>query len=287
MKTIDYLTTLGDVYYPSIVAALAIAILAGILSIIVVLKRLAFVGQGISHAAFGGVGLSLAAGAYFGVAVTDQMMDASIIGFSILAALWIAAISKGTKGRADTAIGIVLAASMALGFLFYAYAARNNIAASPLPSMEGVLFGDILAASWKDAWTTVVLSVSVLGVVWYFRRPMILWAFDESIAEIYRVSAPQMMRIFMVALAIAVVNAVGLSGIVLASAMFVLPGASALWIGSKLRSVFVYSVVCAILGVVFGFVMGFEFDWAIGPSIVLAQCIIYSICALTSWIRSR
>ena len=122
MRTFDYMTdpVLRALYLPVFVAGLAIAALCGSLSVLVVLRRLAFVGQGISHAALGGIGVAAA----LGLLVTGSARDTGpraiaqfgvVLGFCLGAGLLISVLSHKRRSQADTAIGVVLVSSMALG----------------------------------------------------------------------------------------------------------------------------------------------------------------------------
>jgi len=280
MNTVRYLTELGGVYWPSVVAALAIGATGGLVSVLVVLKRLAFVGQGVSHASFGGVGLALAIGSALGASVGGGAMALVVLVFAVGAALGIARLSRAAHGRADTAIGIVLAASMAMGFVLYGVASRHAPSGATLPGIESVLFGDILAARWGAAAVALGILGLTLAVVWWMRRALIMWAFDEGGAAVMGVSVRRVEAVFMVVMAVSIVGAVRLAGVVLATAVFVLPGAAALRLSSRLGPVLGWSVALGVVGAGAGVVIGFELDWSIGPSIVLAQVGIFGLAAL-------
>ena len=93
---------------PAIIATLAVAILGAALSVFVVLKRLAFIGQGVSHAAFGGVGIALVLGIHAATTAGLLGQMSIVLVFSVGAALLISALSRAQRGRTDTAIGLVL-----------------------------------------------------------------------------------------------------------------------------------------------------------------------------------
>jgi len=280
LNTVRYLTDLGGVYGPSVVAALAIGATGGLVSVLVVLKRLAFVGQGVSHAAFGGVGLALAIGSAMGTTIGAGATASIVLVFAVGAAIGIARLGRIAHARADTAIGIVLAASMATGFVLYGVASRHAPPGATLPGIESVLFGDILAARWGGAALSVAILALVLVAVWSMRRGLIMWGFDEAGAEVMGVRTRRVSSVFMGVLAVAIVGAVQLAGVVLATAVFVLPGAAALRLSSRLVPVLAWSVALGVLGAALGIVLGFELDWAIGPSIVLAQCSLLGLCVL-------
>jgi zinc transport system permease protein len=277
---------------PVIVAALAIVTLGGALSVVVVLKRLAFIGQGISHAAFGGVGIALVSGLVGGSTASNLGQGAVIVSFSIAAALWIAHLTKTTAGGSDTAIGVVLSVSMALGFVLVQIAAgryerkhKGHDHASEAMSghedshhaIEEILFGNILDVSWNGAMLAVGAMVVLLAMAWAMRSKLIFWAYDESVCGSFGVNADRVRQGFFVLLAVAIVVAMQLAGVVLAAAIFVLPGAAALNLGGRLRTVFILSTLLALIGAGLGIAIGLAIAWPIGPSIVAAQGLLYAV----------
>lgn len=283
MSTLDL-----QIFGPGIVVALLVAVLGGLLSVVVVLKRLAFVGQGVSHAAFGGVGLAALLGLNAMDGADPVLRTATVAAFSIGAGLLVSHLAKRVQKRTDAAIGIVMTASMALGFVLYRLAAERAAAAGtgPLASMEGVLFGELLSISAGAAWTTLVASVVIAGALFWFRRPILLWAFDEPACEPAGVSASRTGTVVLVLLAGAVVLAVQVAGVVLATAALVLPGATALRLTRSLVPVFVVSVVTAVVTVSAGIWLSVALDWPPGSTIALTQCVAWGVAAVaTGWRR--
>ncbi len=282
---------------PIIIAALAIALMGGALSVFVVLKRLAFIGQGISHAAFGGVGIALVLGVHGATTMGEIGQLAIVVAFSILAALWIAALTRSHQGRADTAIGVVLSASMALGFVLFTFAEsghghdeHGHAAAEHQDEhhlIEEILFGNILDTDWPKASLAIAVVIAILAVVWCIRRQLIFWAFDEPVVDAYGLNSKRITNTFLVILAVAIVMAMQIAGVVLAAAMLVLPGAGALNLSSKLRSVFVYSVLIAVGGASIGMLIGFQAGYPIGPTIVLTQSVMYLISHIAKIAATR
>lgn len=281
MRTIQYLFDpgLAPTFWPVVVAGLAIALFAGALSVLVVVKRLAFIGQGVSHAAFGGVGLAYLLGIGIGADLGARLtLLGVVLAFSLAAALGIAWLGERSSARTDTAIGIVLAVSMALGFVLLRQAgARAAATGSPTPpAIEGVLFGSVMTVSWADAWIAVGACVALLAAVFLVRRPLLFWAFDERVCEAFGAPGGRMRVLLLCLLAVAVVVTVKLAGVVLATALFVLPGAIALRLTDRLWVVVGASIASAVLGVLGGLVVSFEWDVQYGPGVVLALAGMYA-----------
>ena len=299
MNTLAFLQT--EVASPSIApvifAAITISILGGALSVFVVLKRLAFIGQGVSHAAFGGVGIALVLGVHGATSLSAIGQLAIVIAFSILAALWIATLSRVSKGRTDTAIGVVLSASMALGFVLFTVAEsghdhddHGHAVAEHQDEhhlIEEILFGNILDTDWTKAGVAIGFSLIVLLTTWLMRRRFIFWAFDEPVCDAYGINSKRTTDLFLILLALSVVMAMQIAGVVLAAAMLVLPGAAALNISNRLSSVFGFSILIAVIGAAVGMLIGFQADYPIGPAIVLSQSVLYLVTLLMNKAMSR
>lgn len=272
MTTLQWLNDpdLRHLIMPALIAAIAIAVQAGALSVLVVLKRLAFIGQGVSHAAFGGVGLAAILGLTAGGALTSLGYFGFIGGFCIVTALGIAWLSDRQGLREDTVIGIFLVASMAMGFLLLHMHHQSDGGRSTTPQIETWLFGSILEVGPADALAAVIVGLICVLVVWSSRRGMLFWAFDESAAQATGVRVRGMRTTLMVLLAVSIVVSMKLAGAVLATALPVLPGAIALRLSRKLWPVVAMSIVAAVIGVLGGFVLSLEMNWPIGPCLVAA-----------------
>jgi ABC-type Mn2+/Zn2+ transport system permease subunit len=280
LNTWDYLTNpiYGGMYWPPVVTGLAVAALCSMLSVLVVLKRMAFIGQGISHAAFGGIGVAGLLGLVGATMTPGQSAGQFVVVlvFCLLAGLLIGWLSDphGRGGtEADTAIGIVLVATMAVGAVLIKRA-RSNV------SLESFLFGDILAVSWSDAVIGWAVALAVLVVLWLVRRPLLFWAFDPTVARALGVSDRFMNVLLMVLLSLATVTAMKLAGVVLATAMLVLPGALALRLSHRSSPVLLLATAAAFAGVLGGIVVSFELNWPTGASIV---CVLAALFA-AAWV---
>lgn len=266
MQTIEYLTgPSAALFWPGVIVGIGIAVMCAPLSVLVVLKRLSFIGQGVSHAALGGFGVA----AFLGLAAGPAQF-AVVLGFCVLAALGIGWLGERKTTRTDTAIGIVLVASMSLGVILLQL--KKETAA-----WESLLFGSIWSVSSLDAAIGWVAAGVVLGVLWWNRRPMIFWAFDAPVSQAFGVRNGAMKYALMALLALAVVTAMKLAGVVLATALLVLPGAAALQISDRLMRVMMLSSVVALLGVLGGLVVCFELDLPPGPCIVLVLVVLFGV----------
>ncbi len=287
-------------FWPAAAAGLAIALACGALSVFVVLRRLAFVGHGVSHAAFGGVGVAAALGLAGPGAGFAQL--AVVSAFCIAAALaiaWSSARSSASASssaghaqigaiRQDTAIGVTLVASMALGALLLFWRAHQPGAASNSPaSIESWLFGSILTVTPADAAAAILVALAVLATLTLERRSLLFWAFDEDAAEAFGVSTLRARLILMAILAFTIVAAMKLAGVVLVTALLVIPGAAALRLSDRLATVFASSIAVSLLGAAAGLALSYRANLPPGPSVVVSLVALLALASLLGAIRSR
>ncbi len=280
MRTLEYLTgPASSMFWPGVLAGLAIALQGAVLSVLVVLKRMAFIGQGVSHAAFGGIGLA----AFLGV---SSGLWFPLVGLFCVVSAWVIAWGSGRKeGRTragsspDTVIGVALVGAMALGAILLALRAKRG-GGGTAPGWEQVLFGSILAVTPWDAWVAAGSCAVTAAAVWWVRRPILNWAFDETTAEASGAPTGSMRMVLLTLLAVAIVTAMKLAGVVLATALLVLPGAAALRIASRMGGVLLWSGVIGVMGMAGGMVVSFESDLPPGACVVGALVLMYGVASV-------
>jgi ABC-type Mn2+/Zn2+ transport system permease subunit len=302
VQTLEFLSDpqLRAIYLPAILGGVAVVLMCGLLSVFVVLKRISFVGQGVSHSAFGGLGVAAVVSVLVpGVAgaATDFVI---VVVFCIAAALGMGMLSDRRSTQADTAIGVVLVGAMALGALLVDFARSAALAGMAggggagggaghvrVQSWESILFGSIFAIGPADAALAWGLALAVALTLLLVRRPLLFWALDESAAPAFGVPGRAMRLLLMVLLAVAVVTAMKLAGVVLATALLVLPGALALRLSDRLLTVLALALVAAVASLLAGLVLSFEFNWQPGPSIVLVATALFGAAWLPGALRAQ
>lgn len=268
---------------PGVITAVLMAVMCSVLSVLVVLKRMSFIGQGISHAAFGGMGIAAVLG-LTALGAGAVLQFGVVVGFCLAAALIISWISAKGSTSADTAIGIVLVASMCLGSILLHISIQGKTSAGP--GWESILFGSIMSVNWVEVTLASLVAVVVLGLAWWFRRPLIFWAFDETAAPAFGVNCTLMRNLLLVLLCLAIVTAMKVSGVVLATALLVLPAASALALTERLWPVVVVALCIGLTGVLAGIAVCIVFNWPPGPSIVMVLCAFFALSRAAVLLRS-
>jgi zinc transport system permease protein len=239
----------------ALIGGVLIALVCSLISFFVVVRRLAFVGMGISHAAFGGVAIGLVAG-------IDPMLSAG--GFCTLVALGIGWFSRKGRIHEDTAIGILFATAMALGVVLVRMANAYNL------DLMSYLFGSILALSWGDVVLIAVLGGLAAAFVVVFFKELLFISFDEETATASGIPVRFVYYGLLVTMALVIVISIKLVGIILVSALLVIPGASGTQISRNYRGVLAAAMIIGVASVVAGLYLSFWYDIASGATIVLA-----------------
>jgi zinc transport system permease protein len=257
----------------ALVAGVLVSLLCGVLSSFVVLRRMAFIGVGISHSAFGGVALGFLLG-------VDPLYTG--VGFSVLVALLIEWAQAHTRVEEDTAIGIFFAASMALGLVFLHLSRVYNV------DVFGYLFGNILAIGNQQLVEILVVAVVVLALLLAFFKEIVFLSFDEEMAWVSGVPVKALRYLFLVLMALVVVVSIYLVGIILISALLVIPGAIAQNLSRQLRGMVWSATAVAMGSTVGGLVLSYGLDFPSGATIVLVLASLYFLTALARpWLRFR
>jgi ABC-type Mn2+/Zn2+ transport system permease subunit len=256
----------------ALVAGILVSLLCGVLSTFVVLRRMAFIGVGISHSAFGGVALGFLLG-------VDPLWTG--ISFALLVAVLIEWVQGRTTVEEDTAIGIFFASSMALGLVFLHLSRAYNV------DVFGFLFGNILAIGTRQLWQILVVTVGVLAVILAFFKELVFLSFDEEMAWVSGVPVKALRYLFLILMALVVIVTIYLVGIILVSALLVIPGAIAQNLSRELKNMVWASTGVAVGGAVSGLMLSYGIDFPSGATIVLVLASIYLITILAKpWIVS-
>lgn len=244
----------------ALLVGVVVSLISGFVSTFVVLRKMSFIGAGISHAAFGGVAI----GFFTGINPT-----VTAVFYSIAVALGIEFVSRKGKISEDASIGIFFASSMALGIVLISLSKEYTI------DLFGYLFGNILAITRGEVLLSLYIGVLVIGSIILFLKEIFLTTYDEEIARVSGVSVRAVNILFLLVLAISIVISMKIVGIILISALLVIPGATAQLFAKNLYFMISLSCVVAVISTVLGLILSYEFDIAPGGSIVLTATAIF------------
>ena len=255
----------------ALVAGIMIGALCAVVGVYVVLRGLAFIGAGISHASFGGVAIGFALG-------INPIWTAIV--FCVLTSWGIAAVSRGGNVKEDTAVGIFFASTMALGALIIGVINAQV-------DVFGYLFGSITAVTSQDLWTTVLISAIVLGCIGWFFKDLMFVTFDQESAEVAGLPAGKLYFLLITLIALTVVMSIKVVGIVLVSALIVTPAAAAYQLTESFRKMMALSAAFGVGSCVSGLLLSAWLNVPSGAAIVLLATAAFFVCAAFSPRRRR
>src|SRR5215208_7244774 len=254
-----------------LLASVLVAAVCGVLGSFVVLKGLAFIGDALAHASFGGVALAFVLGAniYLGAFV-----------FALATAVGIGAISQRGRVSFDTAIGVLFSGTFALGILIISRVDRYTT------DLFGYLFGDVLSSTESDLWAIAVLGLVVLALVGAFYRQLLFVAFDPTVAAATGIPARALEYLLLALLGATIVTAIQAVGIVMVVALLVTPAATAYLFTSRFHHMILASVVVGAFSALLGIYLSYYLDLASGAAIILvATALFFLTLALTGRAR--
>lgn len=238
--------------------ALAAAVLAsvacGVVGAYVVVKRIVFISGGVSHAAFGGIGLGYLLGA-------NPILTA--IPFSVLAALTIGVMSKRGGVGEDAAIGIVWTLGMALGIIF--------VALSPgyAPDLFSYLFGSILMVSPSDLAVMLILDGVIALTVALFQKEFLAISFDEEFSEVVGVPTEGLYFLLLCLVALSIVVLIRIVGVILVMALLTIPATVSKQFVHNIKEMILLSTFLGAVLTVLGLWLSYILDLPSGATIVL------------------
>jgi len=239
-----------------------VSLISGLISVFVVLRKMAFIGAGISHAAFGGVAI----GFFTGINPTI-----TAIIYTIAVALGIELVSRKGKISEDVSIGIFFAGSMALGIVLVSLSREYTV------DLFGYLFGNILAITKEEVLLSLFVAIFVIGLIMLFLKEIFLTSYNEEIARVSGISVRAINILFLIVLSVSIVISIKIVGIILVSALLVIPGATAQLFAKNLYFMIVASCGFAVFSTILGLLLSYEFDIAPGGSIVLTATVLFLI----------
>jgi zinc transport system permease protein len=256
----------------ALVTGCFIAVLCSVLGTFLVLRRLSLIGDGLAHVTFGGVAVGLLFGAYpFYMAIPIVMASA----------LGILKLIDKARLYGDAAIGIVSSLGIAGGILIASAAGGFNI------DLFSYLFGNILAISRVEVWTSVLLCFCLIVVIALYYHELLAITFDEESAKASGIKTTRINRILILLTALTVVLAMKVVGIMLVSALLIIPPVTALQFARGFKTTIIISCLTGIVAVMAGVTISFVLDLPAGASIVIVSFGIFLVSFLGARLRIK
>lgn len=280
-NTLVYYFQFPFVQYAMIVGLL-IALCSSLLGVTLVLKRFSFIGDGLSHVAFGAMAVSASLNAV--ITIENDMIV--VLPVTVLAAVLLLQTSQNAKIKGDAMIAMISVGSLALGYLL-----MNLFSNSPNISGDvcSTLFGatSILTLTLPEVWLCVIMAVIVIAVFLLFYHKIFAVTFDENFASATGMNANAYNLLIAVITAFIIVLAMNLVGSLLISALIIFPSLSAMRIFKSFRNVILCSAVISVICAGMGIILSILFSTPVGSTIVAADIAIFIVFSILSRMLSR
>jgi ABC-type Mn2+/Zn2+ transport system permease subunit len=244
-----------------LIAATLIGALCGMMGVYIILRRMSYIGHGLSHAVFGGAVVSYLIGWNF-------YIGAGLWGF--FSAILINFTARRRKIGADAAIGIITTASFALGV------ALISKTRSFTRNFEAALFGNILGVTMRDIWVIFGVTLVVSLAIFFAYKQLMFATFDPELARVYGVPTQWVDTGFALALAATIVASLNVVGVTLIAAAIVIPPTTARLLTDSFGRMLILSTIIGAATGFFGMFLSYEYDIASGAAIVLLSAGIFA-----------
>jgi zinc transport system permease protein len=243
-------------------AGILASIACGMIGSLVVVNRQVFLAGGIAHSAYGGIGLAF----FLGLPVLP-----TTLGFTLVAAGIMAAITLKKPQQSDTVIGVLWAAGMATGIILLDITPGYNV------DLMSYLFGSILTVPRHDLWIMLVLIAVIALIITLFYRQFLLLSFEPEFARTQGVPVPLLHFIQLAMVAVSVVMIIQVVGLILVIALLSIPPYLA---GQRARSLFSMMLMASLWSMIFcttGLILSYQFDLTTGATIISVATVTFFI----------
>ena len=260
----------------ALIVGVLIALCSSLLGVTLVLKRFSFIGDGLSHVAFGAMAIA-------GVLhLTNDMLF--VLPFTVLSAVLLLRTGQNTKIKGDAAIAMISVGALAVGYLLMSlFASSTNLSGDVCTTLFGSM--SILTLTETEVWLCAGLSIAVVIIFVLFYNKIFAVTFDEDFARASGTRAEAYNLLIAVVIAVIIVLAMNLVGSLLISALIIFPAMSAMRLFRSFKGVTVcsavLSVVCAVLGILIS-ILG---NTPVGSTIVAADIGAFLVFSLAAKIR--
>jgi zinc transport system permease protein len=251
----------------ALIAGMIVGGLCALVGVFVVQRGLAFIGDGLAHAAFGGIALGLL------LEVTTDNATWVALPFTVIVALGIGAVLRRGGMRGDVAVGVFFSVSFALGVVFLG---KRQPDAPPV-NIESVLFGSILAISKDDLYVVGGVALVVVIVIALTWSRLAYMTFDPELAALSGVRVAALEYMLLAIVAVVIVVSVETVGIALVSSFIVIPAATAMMLGRTLTGVAAISLGLGTGGAALGLLLSYHINVASGATIILTLGAFFAI----------
>lgn len=262
----------------ALIVGVLIALCSSLLGVTLVLKRYSFIGDGLSHVAFG----AMAVATIFNL--SDDMI--LVMPVTILAAILLLRSGQNAKLKGDAAIAMLSVGSLAIGYLILnLFSTSANITGDVCSTLFGST--SILTLTKEEVGLCVVLSIAVIGIFILFYNKIFAVTFDENFAKATGIRTDRYNLLIAVVIAVIIVLGMNLVGSLLISALVIFPAISAMRIIQNFKGVVIGSAIISVCCAFVGMVISVLCSTPVGSTIVAADMVVFLICSVLGRVTGR
>ena len=264
----------------ALIVGILIALCSSLLGVTLVLKRFSFIGDGLSHVAFGAMAVAAVAG------ISNDMLI--IMPVTIISAILLLRTGSNARIKGDAAVAMISVGALAIGYLLMnVFSTSSNVSGDVCTTLFGST--SILTLSELEVWVCIILSVIVVFAFIFFYNKIFSVTFDENFARATGTKVSVYNLIIAVIIAIIIVLAMNLVGSLLISALVIFPALSAMRVFKSFKSVTIcsacLSVICAALGIIISIIT--PKGTPVGSTIVAVDIVVFFVFWLIGFIREK
>lgn len=260
----------------ALIVGVLIALCSSLLGVTLVLKRFSFIGDGLSHVAFGAMAIASV------LKMTNQMT--LVLPVTILCAILLLRTGQNAKIKGDALIAMISVGALAFGYLIMnLFPGSSNVSGDVCTTLFGSI--SILTLSAEDVWSCVALSVAVVLIFILFYHKIFAVTFDENFAKATGIRTNAYNLLIAVVIAVIIVLAMNLVGSLLISALVVFPALSAMRIFRSFRTVTIFSAILSVVCAFSGMIISLFAGMPVGSTIVAVDVAAFVACCLIGLTR--
>ena len=255
----------------ALIVGVLIALCSSLLGVTLVLKHFSFIGDGLSHVAFGAMAIAAV------LNLTNDML--LILPITVISAVLLLRTGQNTKIKGDAAVAMISVGALAIGYmLMNVFPTSSNISGDVCTTLFGST--SILTLKKSDVILCLVLSVLVLLIYVLFYEKIFAITFDEEFARATGVDTDRYNLVIAIVIAIVIVLAMNLVGSLLISALLVFPVLSAMRLFNSFRNVSLFAALISVLCAVAGILVSILASTPVGSTIVAADTLVFVLCSI-------
>ncbi|MCR5060386.1 MAG: metal ABC transporter permease [Saccharofermentans sp.] len=260
----------------ALIVGVLIALCSSLLGVTLVLKRFSYIGDGLSHVAFGAMAVAAV------LNLTNEMM--LILPVTVISAVLLLRTGQNTKIKGDAAIAMISVAALAFGYLLMnIFSTSSNLSGDVCSTLFGST--SILTLTQKEVWLCTVLSVVVVVIFVLFYNKIFAVTFDEDFSKATGTNSDGYNLLIAVVIAVIIVLAMNLVGSLLISALVIFPALSAMRIFRNFKMVTVCSAVLSVICALAGMIISILAGTPVGSTIVAVDAAAFAACHMAGMIK--